>query len=403
VRSLGLALWLVAVYSPAIADEPSWLLSARAKEGQLIKSHEVSSADKRISFSVPVPLAGELRESNHSYQALFPLGPEAIANCQILNSNIDAAALLREMASTTFLEVIQNARVKLEKRVVESVDADVTGATPYLTVSWLYRINDGKSAKVGALRQYAAARPGYGIYCALNSLGYTKTFETVAHALIASLRTKDDKTPYFSEVTVATENGLRIGYLALEMQREKEGNTKAVETIARLTVGPDTLQSRDAVYVEWIKPDGAMIRGKRVMSLNGEIDMDLELTQGDAGSWQVKGKFKGKDVKETISTGVPGTQLSQIKLLRSLLAKASPIGAEASDSEWRAVDPGHFTDVTVKIMAAIDANTYSVRQTSGNSSLDLVVDRATGQSKRSVGQSGPVEIRFDRIYVQGSL
>jgi len=34
--------------------------------------------------------------------------------------------------------------------------------------------------------------------------------------------------------------------------------------------------------------------------------------------------------------------------------------------------------------------------------MDLVVDRATGQATQGIMQMGPVAIRFDRIYVQGS-
>jgi hypothetical protein len=399
----GLTLVLVGFCSRAIAEDPKWLLDARAKEGQLTESHVVTSADKRINFSVPVALVGQLIESKDYYQAFLKLAPEAIATCQILNSPIDVAAMLRQMANTTFSAFVRNAHVKLEERTVERIDAGVGGATPYLAASWSYRVNDGHNVKVGVLRQYAAARPGHGIYCALNNPGYTKTFEAVVHALIASLKIGDeDNAPYFSEVTVATQNGTRIGFLALEMRRDKHGNTEAVETIARLNAGFDAIQSRDAAYVERTKTDGSMIRAKRLMSLNGEIDMDLELSQSETGRWQVKGKFKGKDVNETIASGAPGTQLSQIILLRSLLAKDDPIGAQASSSEWQSVDPGHFTDVTVKILAAIDTNTYSVRQTSGNSSVDLVVDRATGLSTRAVGQSGPVEITFERVYTQGS-
>jgi hypothetical protein len=404
VKSLGLALLLFAVHSRATTEEPQWLLDARVREGQLIEPHVVTSADKHISFSVPVALSGELKEDKDSYEALFTLGPQAAADCEILNADIDVAALLRETARTTFSDVIEKAQGKIEKRVVEHIDAGVAGATPYLGVVWLYRVNDGKGAKLGALRQYAATRSGHGIYCALNDLGYAKTFENVVHALIESLETKDDEeAPYFSEISVATVRDMRIGYSALTMHRDKDGDTKCVDTTVLLTtMGSEALQSRDSVYVEWIKPDGALINGKRVVSNNGEVEMNLALKPGDGGTWRVEGKFKGKDVKETIPGGVPSTWLSQTNLLRTMLAKEKQIGAEASESEWLGADPGRFTDMSVKVLAAVDANTYSVRETTGNSSVDLVVDRATGQATHGITQLGPAEIRFDRIYVQGS-
>jgi hypothetical protein len=391
-------------YSQAMADEPKWLVDARAKEGQLIEPHVVTSADKRISFSVPVALSGTLKESKDSYEALFTLGPEAVADCEILNSNVDVGALLRETARRTFSDAIEKAQGKIEKRVVEHIDAGVAGATPYLGTVWLYLVNDGKAPKLGGLRQYAASRSGHVIYCALNDLGYAKTFDAVVHALLDSLKTKDDKeAPFYSEVSVATLRDMRIGYSALEMRHDKDGDTKSVETTALLIMsGPETLQSHDDLHVEWTKPDGALINSKRVNSINGEIELNLDLNRGEGKSWHVDGTFKGKAIKETISEGVPSTWQSQTNLLRTLLAKEKPIGAEAAESDWLSVDPGRFTVTTMKVLAAVDANTYSVRQTMGSASADLVVDRATGQATKGIMQLGPVAMTFERIYAQGS-
>jgi hypothetical protein len=403
VKSLGLALLLCVSYSPAIAAEPQWLLDARAKEGQLIEPHVVTSADKRISFSVPVALSGELKESKDSYEALLTVGPQAIADCEILNSSIDVAALLRQTARLSFSGPIEKAQGKLEKRMVESTDAGVAGATAYLGVVWLYRVNDGKGAKLGALRQFAAARSGHGIYCALNDLGYAKTFEKVVHALIESLKTKDDEEePYYREVSVATLRGMPVGYSSLAMRRDKDGDTKFVETTTLvLSNGSEDIHTMDDVHVDFVKPDGVLINSKRVMSDNGEIDLDLSLKR-DGAKWHVDGKFKGKDVKETIGEGMPSTWQSETNVLRNLLAQEKPVGAEASESQWLGADPGRFTDTTVKVLAAVDANTYSVRQTIGNTAVDLVVDRATGQAKQGIMQLGPVAIQFERIFVRGS-
>jgi hypothetical protein len=348
-------------------------------------------------------LSGELKESKDSYEALLTVGPQAIADCEILNSSIDVAALLRQTARLSFSGPIEKAQGKLEKRMVESTDAGVAGATAYLGVVWLYRVNDGKGAKLGALRQFAAARSGHGIYCALNDLGYAKTFEKVVHALIESLKTKDDEEePYYREVSVATLRGMPVGYSSLAMRRDKDGDTKFVETTTLvLSNGSEDIHTMDDVHVDFVKPDGVLINSKRVMSDNGEIDLDLSLKR-DGAKWHVDGKFKGKDVKETIGEGMPSTWQSETNVLRNLLAQEKPVGAEASESQWLGADPGRFTDTTVKVLAAVDANTYSVRQTIGNTAVDLVVDRATGQAKQGIMQLGPVAIQFERIFVRGS-
>ena len=404
MKLLGLALLLGPCISTAMDAEPQWLLDARAKEGQLIAPHLVTSVDKRMSFSVPAALSGALKESKESYEAFLTLGPAAVADCEILNSSIDVAALLRQAARLSFSGPIEKAQGKIEKRMVESTDAGVVGATAYLGAVWLYRVNDGTGVKLGALRQYAAARSGHGIYCALNDLGYAQTFEKVVHALTDSLKTADDEEePYYSEVSVATLRGMRVGYSSLAMRRDKDGDTKSVETTTLLiSNGSEDLNTRDDIHVEWVRPDGTLINSKRIVSNNGEIEMDLALKQGEGTNWHVDGRFNGKDVKESISGGVPSTWLAQTKLMRNLLAKENPVGAEAAQSEWLEVDPGRFTDTRVKVLAAVDVNTYSVRETVGGSSADLVVDRATGQATRGTVQVGPVEIQIQRIFVRGS-
>jgi hypothetical protein len=386
-----------------MADEPQWLVDARAREGQLIEPHVVTSTDKRISFSVPVALSGKLKEDKSSYEALLTLSPAAVADCLILKSDIDVAEFLRETAQSTFPE-IEKAQGKMEKRAVEHIDAGVAGGTAFLGVTWVYRVNDGKGAKLGGLRQIAASRSDHGIYCAVNDLGYAKTFEQVVRALIESLKIEQDEAmPYFSDLSVAIVRDMRVGYLAFNMIRDKDGDTKAVQsTTLLITTGSDALLARDMYLVEWTKPDGAMINSKRIISTNGEIDMDLDLKKADARGWFVQGKFKGKDVKETITTGAPATRLSQMNVIRGLLAKEKPAGEETTDSEWLGGDPGRFTEVTTKVLAAIDENTYSVRQSEGNISVDLVVDRATGVATQGSAQLGPVDIRFERLFVQGS-
>ncbi len=312
--------------------------------------------------------------------------------------------MIRETARVTFSNIIEPSQGKIEYRGVENIDAGVAGATPFLSASWVYRVNDGKGARLGALRQYAASQSGHNVYCALNDLGYTKTFDKIAQSLIQSLRThSDEEAPYYSEVSVASMSDRRIGYDSLELRRDKDGDTKAVETnVLLIALTPDTMRAQDAINVDWIRPDGTLINSKHVIGSNGEVEMDLALKRGEGESWLVEGRFKGKDVKETIPGGSPSTWLSQTNMVRALLAKAEPVGAEASATSWLASDPGQFTKETVKVMAAVSADTFSVRQSAGSEVVDLVVDRATGQARQGTMQLGPETLKVDRIFVQGS-
>ena len=177
----------------------------------------------------------------------------------------------------------------------------------------------------------------------------------------------------------------------------------STETTAFLIVNaPDSLQSADLIHIEWMKPDGALINAKRVISSNGEIEMNLGLSQAGGTSWLVEGIFKGKQVHEVIADGVPSTWLSQASLRMTLLAKDAPVGAEATEAEWLDSDPGRLSAMTVKVVAAIDANTFAMRESVGTFSADLTVDRASGQVTQGAMQLGPAAIKIARLYVQGT-
>jgi hypothetical protein len=404
VKSFGLALLLGACISSAMA-EPQWLIDARAKEGQLGEPHLVISADKQVSFSVPVPLAGALKENKNSYEASFTLAPQVTANCEILNSPLpDVALLLGNAALLTFSRYTESGEKKIEKKVVESTDAGVAGGTPYLGVVWLFVVSSGKGMSAGALHQYAAAHSKHRIYCALNALGYSKTFEKVVRALIESLKTSDEEEePFYREASVASVRDRRVGYTSLALRHDKDGNIRDVETTEYfLSNGSDQYQSLDYANTDLMKPDGTLISSQRLANDNGEVVVDVSLKHGDGANWLVEGKFKGKELKETISGGAPSTWLTQTRLLRNLLAKAKPVGSEASSSQWLGADPGHFTNVRMRVLDAVNTNTYSVRMTVGNSSNDVVVDRTTGLSTQGLSQLGSEDMRVDRVFVRGS-
>jgi hypothetical protein len=397
---------LLAGVSQAIAADPQWLIDARSKEGQLVDPQVVTSADKRITFSTPVALAAELKAGKDSYSVSLRLGPDAVAECEILNDNADVASLLRASAQKTFADILEPAQGKIEKRLLEHIDAGVAGATPFLSVAWLYRVKNEKGeTRLGALRQVAASRAGHGIYCALNDLGYANTFEKVFRALLESLKTKDDEdAPYYSEVDVATLAGVRIGYAAVELRRDKDGDTKSLQTVSMLNATTsDTLQSRDDADVDWVTPDGALINSLQATNTNGELELNLTLKKADDQSWVVEGKFRGKNVHETIAGGLPSTFLSEAKLRRTLLAAEKPIDAEGSELDWLTADPGRFTPIKLKVLAAVDANTFRMRESSDNHTLELTVDRATGLVTQGSMQVGPTAIEFARVYVHGSL
>ena len=402
VVPLGLA--LVAGAAHAAAPEPQWLVDARAKEGVLVAPHLVTSADKSISFSVPAPMTGALAEDKDAYTAVLTLAPGITGECVILKTDVDPAAFLRATARITFTDTIEKVHGKIEMRAVEHVDAGMAGPTPYLSASWIYRANDGTGARIGGLRQYVGRHAGHSTYCALNDIGYAETFAKVALAVIGSLKASDDPpAPYFEEISVVSIGDARVGFGSIEMHRDADGDTKSVENEAMIVPGgAGEPQTFDSVTTAWVTPAGALINLKKVSVNNGEVEINLDLQHAQDTGWVLSGKFKSKDVQAALPAAAPSTWVTQTNLRRELLARESPSGAEAVRTDWLSANPGEFTTTTVKVLAAIDANSYLVRETFGPASMDLAVDRKSGQSFRGTMEMGPVKVTATRVFVRGS-
>ena len=150
---------------------------------------------------------------------------------------------------------VAEAQGKVEARSLESIDAGVFGNVPYLQTQWLYRVNDGTAQRLGGFKQISMEKNDKGIYCAHVDLGYTQSFAAVAKAFAETFEsTTDVPAPYYEEIAVATMGGKKMGVALTTLERDADGDTKAVETTAMLVPGPDgALHSQDAVHLEWIR------------------------------------------------------------------------------------------------------------------------------------------------------
>ena len=401
--------WILLSVAPQIlaAAEPQWLTDARAREGKLADVREVISSDRAFSARLPVAVMGKIEKEQGSYTIEFSVGSEAPASCEIYADSRDPAALLRTLAQKTFSDAVGKTQGKVERTVVELIDAGEFGATPYLSVRWLYRVNDGTDARLGALKQYAADKLGHGIYCAHLDLGYVHTFEGVVKALVESIEFRDQplaQKPFYSELEVASLKGLRVGYSMLTLERDADGDVKALERSALLLpVTPETLSSLDSLNLEWTHADGKMINAARVVSVNDVLDADLSL-KPSKGSWHVEGEFKSKKIDETIESAIPpGSWLSQALQRRALLAADAAAPQEAEFAVWLSADPVHFTESRMALLERMPKTGEArFRDSVGGIVADVTADAATGQVVKAVVPLGGQTISMERLDAQGA-
>jgi hypothetical protein len=396
------------VAQQTLGAEPQWLTDARGREGKLEELREIRSSDGWFSARLPVAVIGKIQKEQGSYTVEFSVGSETTASCEIYPDPRDPAALLRAVAQQTFSDVIGKLQGKVERRAVEVVSAGEFGTTPYLAVSWLYRVDDGKELRVGAMKQYAVSKEDHGVHCTHIDLGYVHTFESVVRALIESLEFHDKtpaRKPFYSELSIASLKGLKVGYSMLTLEHDADGDVRAVNRSAILIpITPDALQSVDSSHVEWTHPDGSMINAAHIISVNDVLDADLSLIP-KKGLWHVKGEFKSKKIDQNIeSPTAPSTWLSGALRLRALLGGDPASPREIVSAEWMAADPIHFTESRAALLEkSSQTGEAHVRATVAGLVSDVTVDATTGQLIKAIVPIANQTIVLERIDAQGSF
>ena len=389
--------------------EPQWLTDARAREGKLGGVREIHSSDGSFSVKLPVAIIGTIdKQQQGSYAIDFSVGSDASATCVIYPGPIDPAAVLRALSQETFSDGIEKEQGKIESRAYETINAGQFGKTPFLALSWTYRVNDGKELRVGALKQYTAVKQGHGIYCSHIDLGYVHTFESVVRALIESLefhnQTPTAQKPFYYELSVTIMQGFRVGYYLITLEHDAAGDVKTVERSALLIpVTSDTLGAIDDFSVQLTHADGTMISAANAVSLNGALDANLQLRPQKNGYWHVVGEFKSKKLDETIeSLTAPCSWLCEAFQLRALLSTEPGAPRELSFAIWLTTDPIHFTESRISFVdRASQINEAHLRGSTAGIDTQITVDAMTGQVLKTVFPPGRNTMTMERIDAEG--
>jgi hypothetical protein len=386
-------------------EEPQWLIDARAREGVLGKPVHVESVDKWLSADLPVKVAGKIELSEGSYTLVMNVASDSVISCEVMPDAFDVASLLRLVAEREFKETIPKQHGKVGQKQIEFVRADVYGGVPVLRIDWLYQALSGKETRLGEMKQFATVKADRGIYCEQLDLGYSKTFEAITRALTETLITAAPAPkPIFREVNLLTLRDQRVGYTLFELSRDEAGDFKATETSAMLfQSGPGELRSLDSVSINFANPDGSLINAVKVTVENGEITGNVKLNPAEEDSWLVEGIANGKEVKLPISTGTPDTWLAVTQRRRAMLAAATPVGQKGKGLTWMSEDPGKFNEFATEVTESLGNGKFKMRESVGPMTADLVVDATSGLGLEATMKVGPVEIKLEQVFVEGSF
>jgi len=384
------------------AQEPKWLTDARAREAKTTSPREFKSKDNWFKAKVPAKVVGVIEKVDDSYSIEFDLGVETPIYCEMVPDGFDMADMLRRTLELT-MEQVAKSQGKVEVRELEFTDAGAIGNVPYLKTHWVYRVNDGKEARLGQFKQFVMVKGGHGLYCAHVDIGYVKTFDNLTRALAETLEVSTPTpSPYYQEIAVATVGGMKAGVAMMTLERDSDGDTKTEQVTAiMMPAAGGELHTQDAVSKEWVRPDATLINAAHFIAENGELSTSIGLKLEEE-TWVIDGDLQGKKVNVKLpANSTPGTWIAQALGIRKLLAGENPVGGEHSIPMWVATDPSKLTDAKTKVLAR-NGKDFTGRSTTGAIEADVTLDKSGAVSVADM-QIGPQKVKVERVYVNGSF
>lgn len=398
--------WLLLVAAlPLGAQEPAWLAEARVREAEDMQPISLQSEDGQFRATVAATLRTTRIEAvEGSYTLTFDIGAPSALDCELYLGDIDAATHLRAVPPHIFA-YIEQTQGKIERTVLESIDAGVLGEWPFLATSWFYRVNDGKQVRLAALQQVVAERNGVSISCQFLAIGYPKTIRRVMTSLLEGLELAEPRPePYYTETGVVEMEGKPVGLAKVEMTRDSDGDTKISSELAMLAILPDgKLHSSDVMNIQWVEPDADLINAVHVQVENGSVNSELHLKMQD-GVWKVSGTAKGEDLAAEIpGDQEPETILGQAFALQQLLAAEDAVGAQRESLRWSpAENPSGFLKKTSTVSEDLGAGRFAVHEVMADRDVNFVVDAKTGSAVSGAFRVGAAELNLRRVHQTGA-
>jgi hypothetical protein len=406
VRVVGAGLAaLVVVATPVVAqDVPKWLTDAKARESRLAEPVDVVSEDGWLRTKVPGGVKHKVVQADDSYSLSIDLEGGTAVSCEVMREPRNMGHLLAQTADFTF-EEIRKLNGTVEARALEASDAGTVGPYPYMSIQWLYRADRQGEKRVGGLKQYVANLDNAVVYCAHDDLGYTKTFDTVARAVTANLRTGNAPVPqaHFREVSVVIIDGTRVGVASTTMAKDADGDTK-IATISTMLVQrvPGQLLSQDVSDVQWVRPDGSLINAWQMKVDDGEVSEEMKLRLHEGERWKASGTVDGKEI-DVVMPAAPSSYIVLAKARRQLMAQADPIGASTEATTWSSLDLTRLLPTRATVLAQAGPDAYAVREEIGGVAIEAVLDKQTGTMASAKMPIGPRTMNIERVYRQGSF
>jgi hypothetical protein len=397
---------LVACAAPAPPAEPplpEWFEAARAREAEPPTTLALASEDGGLRALVPARLAAPIAADAGGYRLSLEAGAGSPIECLITREDdLDPAGSLVAFSRQAF-DALGASAGRISMRRVDAVDAGSFGASPYLGVSWLYRVKAKDGVRVGQVKHLLASSAGRTTYCRHHELGYEGTFRRVVAALVESLEHGDrPASPSFSQISTRRVREMRVGFEHTTLAREKDGELRVeTRTSTLLPVDGETLEANDSLGIEIARTDGSLLQQRYVESQDGALITNLKLDPAGDGSWRVSGTFQTRPLEQTIARARPTSFVGET--LAARMVATSPVGAAVKLQRWvPAADPTQILEQTLTLDRKVDQHRFAARLESAAIDAELVID-PSGLVASGAVAAGREPMQLERVFSRGAL
>lgn len=403
----GIAVWLVAglgLGGCATRHDEAWLQALRAREAAPRGLQRVATADGAFASQVSATPRGGIESGEEADYLALDIGGDSPIECALYHDEVEAASTLQAMATQVFAELERRHGGSIERDPFE-IDAGAIAGSPFLRLAWSYRTASGPGQVVGQLKQVIATREGRSVYCVHNENGFHHSFERVTGELIENMRfsSYDRMRPYFTQIDLISAGGENIGYRALALTLDEDGEPRVVRYSARLERGGNgTISARDVTAVEHSTLQGDL-RGQVFTDFrDGEVSSSLVLEDLAGVGWQVRGHRAGNNLRAIFEEPQLASWLGETRLLRGLVAAPGDAG-EMRGSFWL---PEMNAEMSVerryRRTGRLASGHSSVAVQAADRKATLVVD-ADGLVSSSLLTEGDRQLAVERVFVDGAL
>jgi hypothetical protein len=378
---------LVAACARGPSEPPVELRALMQREVELPEAVPIASEDGAVRARVAGRLVGELaRTPDQTWFGSFDIGSRSPVECHVFDEERDPATTLVKMSENVF-DPATTTR-KIDRREILSIDASHAGPHPYLGLDWLAK-SDGVSYQV---KQKFATRGNRSLYCLHDESGYASAFDRFFAGFVSSLEVEEEAAPIYRDVVVVSIGGQEVGYQAMSVTRDADGDYRAhTQGATIIPAAADQAMASDDQSVEFSRADGSVINQVWASS-DGKDLTQLDLRRKD-GVWSVTGKMQGKSVSERFEAKLT----SGVQENRLMMGVARGELGEQRYARWLGtLSPGKALD---HVMTRSGAS--SVHVAAGPAKVDVEVDERA--PKRGVLHMGRLEMVMQRVYVDGNL